>query len=144
LEWQEGKEKLVRLDQVAEAGDLALADNRDLTANPEDKERSGEVDHLEVQARQVALELPERAAKMVQKETRENLDCQDLQGEWEVSVRWALRVRKEHKAPRVKRELMAIPACLVKQDLREMWEPQAPKDTGEVRENLADPVYVDL
>lgn len=129
---------------MVEAGDLALTDNRDLTANSEDRERLGQADRLGAQARQVAPELPEKAAQVVQKETRESLDCQDLQEEWEVLVPWALRVRKEHKAPRVKKERMVIPACLVKQDLREMWESQAPKDTGEARENLAERACVDL
>lgn len=90
------------------------------------------------------LELPEIVARMVQKETRANLDCQDLQGKWELLVPSVVRVRREGKAPRVKRELLAIPAWLVRQDLREVWEQQAPKDTGEARETLGDLVYLDL
>lgn len=134
----------MRRDQVVEAEDLALTDNRDLTANREDRERLGQADRLGAQARQVAPELPEIAAQLVQKETRERLDCPDLQEEWEVLVPWALRARKEHKVPRVKKERMVIPGCLVKQDLREMWERWAQKDTGEARENLAVLAYVDL
>jgi len=65
LDWKEGREKVVTLDLVVETGDLVLPDNRDLTVNPENRESPGRADRLEPQARQVALELPEIAAKMV-------------------------------------------------------------------------------
>lgn len=45
-EWQEGKEKEVMLDQLAEAGDQALTDHRDLMAHPENRERSDQADLL--------------------------------------------------------------------------------------------------
>lgn len=53
------------LDLVVETGDLVLPDNRDLTVNPENRESPDRADRLGSQARLVALELPEIAAKMV-------------------------------------------------------------------------------